>query len=303
MQGFFNAFSNLKIAPAHVFMKNDVVVEVWGATGTHSGEWMGVKASEKPVGIMGASVFWFNQDGQVKEEHVYMDAGTLMGQIGASKNKVRAPVALPASPNVVSAKGSPEEDKNVELAKKSLGFMEAKKEKEWLDTMADAVEWDDMTAPGPSKGKEDVKKYLQMLSAGLPDAKFNLSSAWGVGDYVIAEGTLTGTHKGTFMGIPATKKSLNMNGLEILLVKDEKIQKGWRFGNGAQMMMQLGLMKEPGAAKPADTKGGAAAKPADTKPAAPAKPAGTKPAAPAKPADTKPAAPAKPADTKTPAKK
>jgi hypothetical protein len=54
-------------------------------------------------------------------------------------------------------------------------------------------------------------------------------------------------------------------------MKDGKAVKGWSFGNGGEMAMQLGWIKPP----PAPGEKGAA-------PAAPAKPA--TPAAPAKPA-------------------
>ena len=34
---------------------------------------MGIKATNKPVGVRGATVLWFTPDGLVKQEHRYFD--------------------------------------------------------------------------------------------------------------------------------------------------------------------------------------------------------------------------------------
>ena len=85
----FDAAPNGKSMASRVFVKGDVVVVEWAWTGTHSGEMMGIKATEKPLGAMGADVSWFSPEGLIKEQHTYMDAGTLMSQMGVSKAKGR----------------------------------------------------------------------------------------------------------------------------------------------------------------------------------------------------------------------
>jgi hypothetical protein len=61
----------------------------------------------------------------------------------------------------------------------------------------------------------------------------------------------------------ATKKTVNVQGLDILLMKDGKIAKGWGFSNSMQMATQLGLVPGPKPAAPA--KSAAPAKPAAPK--------------------------------------
>ena len=200
-----------------------------------------------------------------------------MSQIGASKQKARPVPTLPTgAPAVVVSMGTPEETKNVESATKMCGAFEKKSEADFLAGATDDIAWDDMTQPETMKGKAAGKKFFGEMIKAFPDVKATTANVWGVGDFVIAEGSMTGTHKGAFFGIQPTKKQINLHGLDIIQFnKDGKVVSGTSYGNGAEMMMQLGLMPQPGAAK--------------TAPAAPAKPA----AAPAKPA-TPAAAPRSP---------
>lgn len=280
----FKAFGDVKTMSSRVWMKGDVVVVEWGWTGKHSNEFPpGVKATEKPVGAMGVDVMWFTPEGLIKEQHTYHDMGTVMSQIGVSKQKGRPVPTLGSAPTIVASTNSPDETKNVETAKKMFGAFEKKSEADFLGNATDDIAWDDMTMPETMKGKAAGKKFFGEMTKAFPDVKVDNTNVWGIGDFVIAEGTMSGTHKGAFMGIQPTKKSINLHGIDIVQFKDGKVVKGWSYANGGEMMMQLGLLPPPGA-KPADAKAGAKtdAKPADPK-AAPAK-TDAKPAAPATPA-------------------
>ena len=269
----FDSMPNGKSMASRVFVKGDVVVVEWSWAGTHTGEMMGIKATEKPVGAMGADVMWFTPDGMVKEGHTYLDIGTIMSQIGASKAKARPVPALPTgAPTVVVSTNSADEAKNVDAATKMFGAFEKKSVDDFMGGASEDITWDDMTQPETMKGKAAGKKYFTAMTTAFPDVKATTQNAWGAGDFVIAEGTLSGTHKAAFFGIQPTKKQINLHGLDVIQFKDGKIVSGRSYGNGAEMMMQLGLMKDPGAAKaPAAAKTDAKAAPA--KPATPAAPA------------------------------
>jgi steroid delta-isomerase-like uncharacterized protein len=282
----FEAFKDYTTAPSRVFMKGDIVVVEWAFNGTHTGDLWGIKASEKKVGAQGVDVLWFTPEGHVKEHHVYYDGGTILSQIGISKQKARSIPTLASSPQSVTSNGSADETKNVDAMKNMATAMDGKKEADWLGTMSDTVEWDDMTQPQTSKGKGEAKKFFKEMTTAFPDVKTTVTNSWGVGDFAITENSWTGTHKAAFFGIPATKKSVTVKSIEIAQLKDGKLVKGWSYSNGADFAQQLGLAPKPGEAKAGDTKA------ADKKAAAPA---GDK-----KAADTK-AAPA--GDKKAPAKK
>jgi steroid delta-isomerase-like uncharacterized protein len=264
----FATFSKSKGGASRTFVKNDVAVTEWVWTATHSGDMGPIKATEKPIGVMGVDVMWFTPEGLIKEQHTYMDMGTIMSQIGVSKQKARAIPTVPSgAPQVVVATGNDTETKNVDAANKMMGAFEKKSDTEFLAGAADDIAWDDLTQPDTMKGKDAGKKFFKMMTTAFPDIKVSEQNVWGIGDYVIAEGTMSGTQKGQLFNIPPKNKPVNMHGLDIIQFKDGKIVRGWSYGNSAEMAVQLGLIPAPGsetAAKPADAK-----KP-DTKSAPPA---------------------------------
>ena len=155
---------------------------------------MGVPATNKPVGFTAGVVQWFNADGLVKEEHVYMDAVTVMGQMGVSKQKVRGIPTLGAV-TAFTAKNNDQETKNVDAVKPMYTAFEKKSMDSFVGTMGDAPEWDDMTQAETYKGKDAAKKYFTAASKAFPDAKSTVANSWGVDEFVITESTFAGTQK------------------------------------------------------------------------------------------------------------
>jgi predicted ester cyclase len=276
-QVWFDGFKDLKFWFSRVWVKGETAAFEWGWSGTHSGEFLGLKPTEKQAGLVGLSVVTFDQEGHVKKESRYYDGVTIMTQLGAAKGKAR-PVPTPvASPEVVVAKGTPEEDKNVEVEKALTAAFESKKEADFLGPLAEDIEYNDMTSPEPSKGKAEGKKFFGMFTKAFPDAKHTAGVMFGAGDFVVHESSMAGTHKGPLGPIAATKKPVTTHNVDVLQFKDGKVAKGWSFSNSAELLMQLGVLKAPGAA-PA-LKGEKAAPAAGASGAASAK--GTAAAAPA----------------------
>jgi steroid delta-isomerase-like uncharacterized protein len=258
---WFKSMSKIKMGESRVFVKNEVVISEWVVNATHSGDFMGNKATEKPVGWQGASVVWFNDDGLIKEEHMYWNPATVLFQVGASKDKNRAVPAIPGKPEVVVSQNTPEEEQNITIIQQINTAWENKDEPSWLGLLTDTAEWDDLTTAEPAKGKQGVLKYFKGFATAFPDAKLETQNSWGVGDWVIEEGTYAGTNTGPLYGAPATKKAMTLHELNIIqLSKDDKIVKAVTYGNDLEMLSQLGLGPKPPAAKPADKP---AAKPAD----------------------------------------
>ena len=58
--------------------------------------------------------------------------------------------------------------------------------------------------------------------------------------------TAHGIHKGDFMGLPATEKTITMTGIEIFRIKDGKIVELWGEANLLGLMQQLRNFPSPG---------------------------------------------------------
>lgn len=97
--------------------------------------------------------------------------------------------------------------------------------------------------PGLGGDRESVKQFFKMFRNAFPDVKFTLEDAIEEGDKVVARATMTGTHKGEFMDIPATGKPVTVALIDILRFDSNgKVAEHWGLTDTAAMMQQLGVM-------------------------------------------------------------
>lgn len=271
------SMSNVKFGFNREWIKGDMVAVEWTLNATQSKELMGVPATEKPWGVTGCSVLWFNKDGLIVKDHRYSDATTIMGQLGATKQKVRGIPPVPSSPEIHVAKNDAQEASELEWLKTLNGAFNKHDVKPFVDSMSDDVVYDDMSMPSAMKGKASGKQFFESFTKAFPDMKLDVSNSLAVEDYVIQEYVISGTHKGPLAGpqgtIAPTKKAVTLHGLDVMQLKDGKMVHGWTYANGMEFASQLGLMPAHGEKSEKDkdkaTDKGAAAKPA-AKPAAPA---------------------------------
>ena len=58
--------------------------------------------------------------------------------------------------------------------------------------------------------------------------------------------TITGTHRGTFQGVPATGRQVTMAGIDFIRVVDGKIAEHWAQFDLVGVLQQIGAMSAPG---------------------------------------------------------
>jgi steroid delta-isomerase-like uncharacterized protein len=94
-----------------------------------------------------------------------------------------------------------------------------------------------MSATGP----EAYKRVFGMSFVAFHDIHMAVDSLIAEGDRFAAQITISGTHQGEFIGIPATEKAISMQHIEVFEVKDGKITARWGVADRAGLMEQLGL--------------------------------------------------------------
>jgi predicted ester cyclase len=62
------------------------------------------------------------------------------------------------------------------------------------------------------------------------------------GDKVIIRSTMTGTHKGSFMNMPASGKQFKVEGIDIVRIKNGRAVDHWGVTDIMTMMQQLGVV-------------------------------------------------------------
>jgi steroid delta-isomerase-like uncharacterized protein len=98
--------------------------------------------------------------------------------------------------------------------------------------------------PGlPTKGPAAVKEQLAVFKTAFPDLQMKADDVLADGDRVVVRGTMTGTHRGEFMGTPPTNKNVDVQFIDIIEIHDGKATEHWGITDGAALMQQLGLVE------------------------------------------------------------
>lgn len=116
----------------------------------------------------------------------------------------------------------------------------------------DFVEHDTSTGMAPTR--EGLKQFFTMMIAAFPDMKFTTEYMAAQDDRVLWYGTMTGTQKGTMMGIPATDKAVTVNIFDMVRIVDGKAVEHWGVSDVMGLMTQLGVVPGPDAMEEAGGK-------------------------------------------------
>jgi steroid delta-isomerase-like uncharacterized protein len=100
--------------------------------------------------------------------------------------------------------------------------------------------------PGIPSGVEGAKVAHQIMLTGFPDYQTTIEDLLAEGDKVAARIRMTGTHTGSFMGIPATGKQVSFTGIYIARIEDGKIVEHWGEEDSVSLLTQLGAMPKMG---------------------------------------------------------
>ena len=111
-----------------------------------------------------------------------------------------------------------------------------------IDELMTADYIDHDPPPGVEPGAAGMKQMMGMFFAAFPDLSSNVIQLVAEGDLVVGVMTTTGTHKGEFMGVPATGKRFSMTEVHMVRVVDGKAVEHWGVGDSMAMMQQLGAI-------------------------------------------------------------
>ena len=98
--------------------------------------------------------------------------------------------------------------------------------------------------PGQKPGLEGLKQAMIDLKNGFPDYKFIINDMVINRDKAAVLFTFTGTNTGDMMGMKATNKQVTVQGIDYLLLKDNKCTEHWGYMDMHTFMQQLGMSKD-----------------------------------------------------------
>jgi steroid delta-isomerase-like uncharacterized protein len=92
-------------------------------------------------------------------------------------------------------------------------------------------------AVGPAAYRQQVMRFLN----GLPDLKFTVDETVSEKDKLVVSWTITGTHKGEFLGVPPTNQKVAFSGITINQIADGKIIESTVIWDGLGLLKQFGV--------------------------------------------------------------
>ncbi len=99
--------------------------------------------------------------------------------------------------------------------------------------------------PGIPRDREGVKMLTTMLRSAFPDFKATIDDLLAEGDKVVIRQTWSGTHKGEFMGIPPTGRSVSFGVIDVIRFSGGKVVEHWGLMDSMSLMQQLGAVPAP----------------------------------------------------------
>ena len=96
--------------------------------------------------------------------------------------------------------------------------------------------------PEPTPGPEGFRQSFAMFDSAFPDLHVHLDEVLAADDdKVVTRSHWTGTHKGDFMGVPASGASVEVDFIDIWRIENGLLAESW------VRMDLLGLMQQVGA--------------------------------------------------------
>ena len=93
--------------------------------------------------------------------------------------------------------------------------------------------------PGQGPGREGLRDIIVVFITAFPDLHWNIEEQIAEGEKVVTRFTMTGTHQGDFMGIPATGRSINVWGIVIDVVRNGLFSESRIILDSSALIQQL----------------------------------------------------------------
>jgi predicted ester cyclase len=99
---------------------------------------------------------------------------------------------------------------------------------------------------GPRTGAPGARDTFETATKIFSDWSHEIVQQFSDGDFVITRVVGRGRHTGDFLGIPATDKDVQMEGIAIHRIEDGKLVEHWGQVDGLGMLVQMGVVPPPG---------------------------------------------------------
>jgi steroid delta-isomerase-like uncharacterized protein len=96
-------------------------------------------------------------------------------------------------------------------------------------------------APGQAADRLGAKDFIGQMLQAFPDLDFTIDTQIAEGDTVATVGTMTGTHRADFMGMPASGRKVSVQVMDTARVRDGRFSEHWGLVDVPELMTQMGM--------------------------------------------------------------
>jgi predicted ester cyclase len=138
-------------------------------------------------------------------------------------------------------------DLNKELIRRYIQAIDDNQTSDW--SVLDEYVAEDFVAhnppvPGVSLDREGMKQAAEIFRVATPGVH-EIGMQIAEGDLVVSQITGRGVHAGELLGIPATNREVETDGIAIHRIRDGKIVEYWSVTDIARVLMQVGALPGP----------------------------------------------------------
>jgi len=112
-----------------------------------------------------------------------------------------------------------------------------------LSPVEDIVAPDFLDHTRQLRGPEGVRQFLSTVFGSFPDFHMDLEDLISSGEKVWIRVTITGTHRGDFMGLPPTGKNFVEPAVWIFRIVDGKAVEVWSVADEMDFNQKIGLIE------------------------------------------------------------
>jgi steroid delta-isomerase-like uncharacterized protein len=109
----------------------------------------------------------------------------------------------------------------------------------------DAIGIGELEDGGKLRGPAEFVPFVERIRGAFPDIKITVEDTFGAKDRVVLRWSATMTHRGDGLGIAATGKPVQITGMSMVRIVDNKIVEGWDNWDQLGMLKQIGVYESP----------------------------------------------------------
>jgi steroid delta-isomerase-like uncharacterized protein len=138
-------------------------------------------------------------------------------------------------------------DANKALIARYIEAIDANDSSDWSvldDFIAENVVVHSPLLPGCTPDREGIKQAAEIFRQATP-GRHEIQTQVAEGDLVVSHIVARGVHAGELLGIPATGREIETEGIAMHRIADGKIVEHWQVSDVARVLQQVGALPGP----------------------------------------------------------